>query len=99
MVPGDLGAAPPGESLSGAKGALPRIIFARDRQRSGSEFPDWVTTKKAASMSIRYLASDGISLRSLLPAWLTGMWGSVEGAPEPWMGRLAMFAFILLRRR
>ena len=50
-------------------------------------------------MSIRYLASDGISLRSLLPAWLTGMWGSVEGAPEPWMGRLAMFAFILLRRR
>jgi hypothetical protein len=92
-------AAPSGGPLSGANGALPWMIFARDRQRFESEFPDWVIAEVTPLMPFRYLVSGGISLRSLMPAWSFGMWRSVERALEPWMGRLAMFAIILLRRR
>ena len=92
-------AAASGGPLSGANGALPWMIFARDRQRFESEFPDWVIAEVTPLMPFRYLVSGGISLRSLMPAWSFGMWRSVERALEPWMGRLAMFAIILLRRR
>ena len=100
FLPEASGWAPPsGGPLSGANGALAWIIFARDRQRFETEFSDWAIAEVRPFMPFRYLVSGGVSLRSLMPAWSFGMWRSVEQALEAWMGRLAMFAFILLRRR
>jgi SAM-dependent methyltransferase len=85
--------------LSGANGALPWIIFERDRPEFESEFPGWEINNIRLSMPFRYLVSGGVSMRSIMPAATVGLWRNLEKALEPWMGSLAMFAKITLRRR
>lgn len=84
--------------LSGANGALPWIVFARDRERLAAEFPRWRLRSVTPLMPLRYLLSGGVSLRALMPGWSFGLWRGVEGLLEPWMGQLAMFARIVLVR-
>lgn len=84
--------------LSGANGALPWIIFARDRAQFEQEFPEWTIDTIKPNLPFRYLVSGGVSLRSLVPAWSSGLWRGLENALEPWMDKLAMFAQIVLRR-
>jgi SAM-dependent methyltransferase len=85
--------------LSGANGALPWIIFERDRATFEYEFPCWEIRHIQLLMPFRYLISGGVSLRSIMPAATVGFWRSLEKALEPWMGSLAMFAKITLKRR
>jgi hypothetical protein len=85
--------------LSGANGALPWILFERDRARFEQEFPQWSIELIAPLMPFRYLVSGGLSMRSLMPGWSTVFWSNLEkliGGPR---GRMAMFARIVLRRR
>ncbi len=89
---------PPSGPLSGANGALPWIVFQRDRARFEREFPEWQLQSVAPRMPIRYLLSGGMSLRSLVPGWTFGLWRQVERALWPVMDHLAMFALIVLRR-
>jgi len=49
-------------------------------------------------MPFRYLLSGGVSLRSLTPVWSFGFWQEIEEGQKPWMGKLAMFAKIVLQR-
>jgi SAM-dependent methyltransferase len=84
--------------LSGANGALPWILFERDRQQFEREFPQWSIESIAPLMPFRYLVSGGISLRSLMPAWSSAPWRALEGAMGGWSARMAMFACIRLRR-
>jgi len=83
--------------LSGANGALPWIIFGRDRAQFEREFPEWQIQKVKPMMPFRYLVSGGISLRSLMPGWTFGTWRWLEDALTPWMKNLAMFAQIVLQ--
>lgn len=83
--------------LSGANGALPWIIFQRDRARFENEFPEWEIRMVKPIMPFRYLVSGGISLRSLMPGWTFGTWRWLEDALTPWMKNLAMFAQIVLQ--
>ena len=84
--------------LSGANGALPWIVFERDRQRFSNEFDEWRIEHIRLGMPVRYLLSGGVSLRSLMPGWTFSGWRGLERALQPWMNRLAMFATIVLRR-
>lgn len=85
--------------LSGANGALPWIVFVRDRERFESEFPLWRIERIEPFMPARYLISGGVSMRSLMPGWSFAMWRGVEGMLKGWNDRVAMFAHIVVRRR
>lgn len=84
--------------LSGANGALPWIIFERDRTQFEEEFPEFHIHLIQPFMPFRYLLSGGVSLRSFMPGWSFALWGKVENLLKPWMKSLAMFALIVLRK-
>jgi SAM-dependent methyltransferase len=84
--------------LSGANGALPWIVFERDRARFEAEFPELRIEKIQPMMPFRYLVSGGVSMRSLMPKAATPFWRVMEKSMEPWMHHWAMFALVLLRR-
>ncbi len=84
--------------LSDANGALPWILFERDRKRFELEFPAFKIEEIRPMMPFRYLVSGGVSMRSLMPGFTTPLWKLVEKACEPQMRRLAMFSLISLRR-
>jgi len=85
--------------LSGANGALPWILFERDRAAFAREFPQWSVEVVAPMMPFRYLLSGGVSMRTLMPAWSSGFWSGVERLIGARTSRLAMFARIVLRRQ
>src|SRR5439155_23872513 len=87
-----------GGPLSHANGALPWILFARDRARFEREFPAWRLASISVSMPFRYLLSGGVSMRNLAPGWTFGLWRAVERALSPWMDRLGLFARVVLER-
>lgn len=84
--------------LSGANGALPWIVFGRDREQFEREFPMWQVRTVNPFMPFRYLISGGLSLRSLMPGWSFGFWRAWEDALGPLRSTCAMFAFIVLER-
>jgi SAM-dependent methyltransferase len=82
--------------LSGANGALPWMVFARDRERFEAWFPEWQVTMISPGMPFLYLLSGGVSLRPLAPDWSWGFWRAVERLfPAQGWG---MFAQITLLR-
>jgi SAM-dependent methyltransferase len=85
--------------LSGANGALPWIIFIRDKERFRALFPALRVTRLEPFMPLRYLLSGGVSMRSLMPSWSFGPWKAFERLLSPWMSDLAMFAFIQVDRQ
>src|SRR5579872_5890291 len=84
--------------LSGANGALPWIIFERDRRKFESEFPGLEIRAVQPFMPFRYLVSGGVSMRQLMPESTFVAWRKIEswlGAnPQHW----SMFAFIHVTR-
>jgi SAM-dependent methyltransferase len=89
---------PRGGPLTGANGALPWIVFERDRDVFEKEFPEWRLKAKELFMPFRYLLSGGLSQRALVPAWSFGVWRRLERLARPAMAQLAMFARIVLER-
>jgi SAM-dependent methyltransferase len=85
--------------LSAANGALPFILFARDRSRFEREFPMWRIQTIKPMMPFCYLVSGGVSMRSLMPGWSFKLWRGLENVLLPCMESLAMFAFIVLQRK
>ena len=59
---------PPSGPLSGANGALPWIVFERDRVQFEQQFPEWrILYDLEKGMPFRYILSGGISSRASLP--------------------------------
>ncbi len=85
--------------LSGANGALPWIIFQRDRTVFEAGFPDLRVERIKPMMPFRYLVSGGVSMRNIMPGPTFPVWRAAEKSLEPWMRHLAMFALIVVRRR
>lgn len=85
--------------LSGANGALPWIVFERDRLRFEQEFPEWSIERVEPLMPVRYLLAGGLAFRGLMPGFSFDFWRLAEKAASPIMGRVAMFALIVLRRQ
>lgn len=85
--------------LSDANGALPWILFSRDRERFEHDFPEWEIASVRPMMPLLYLLSGGISTRLSMPAWSYGAWRRAERALPGSDSSLALFALIVLRRR
>jgi SAM-dependent methyltransferase len=83
---------------SGANIALPWIVFVRDRRRFETEFPGLLIDIIKPLMPFRYLLSGGVTLRALAPAFTHPLWRRLEDLLEPQMAKLAMFAFISVRK-
>ncbi|MDR1885043.1 MAG: class I SAM-dependent methyltransferase [Synergistaceae bacterium] len=88
----------PAGPLSGANGALPWIVFSRDRGIFERKFPNWRIEAIRLMMPIAYLLSGGVSMRSLFPGWGYSLVRSAERALGRFNREIAMFAFITLRR-
>ena len=84
--------------LSGANGALPWIVFERDRRQFEKEFPRLRIEVIRPFMPVRYMISGGVSMRPLMPEFLFAVWSGVERCLDPWRRSLAMFALIVLRK-
>jgi len=85
--------------LSGANGALPWMLFERDRRRFEAEFPEWRIQQLRVGMPFRYLLSGGLTRLSFMPGWSFPTWQWLEHQLQPWMRTLAMFAHVVLTRR
>ena len=85
--------------LSGANGALPWILFHRDRNAFEAEFPSLNIEIVRPMMPLLYLLSGGVSMRQLQPAAFFGFWRGVESLLSPWNERLAMFAHVVVRKK
>ena len=84
--------------LSSANGALPWILFERDRDKFEKLFPEWTIEEIRPMMPFRYLLSGGFTFRSMQPAFTYNWWKAIEKGLGRWNTTLAMFAFIRLRR-
>lgn len=83
--------------LSGANGALPWIVFERDRKKFDNLFPSLRVSKIEPFMPISYILSGGVSLRSLVPGFLYKPIRFLEGLLD--QNAFAMFALIEIERR
>jgi SAM-dependent methyltransferase len=89
---------PHGGPLSGANGAMPWILFERDRRQFEREFPEWSLSRVEPLMPFTYLLSGGVSLRSLAPGWAYTPCRMIERAMRHAGLDMAMFALISLVR-
>lgn len=85
--------------LSGSNGALPWIIFERDRRQFEQDFPDFDVRAVQPFMPFRYLVSGGVSMRQLMPEATFGFWRKLESVISGSSGRWPMFALIRIARR
>lgn len=85
--------------LSGANGALPWIVFHRDRDAFLREFPLLQIESIEPDYPFVYLASGGVSMRSLAPGWSFPLWRKAEQLCRPMMDLLAMFALLCISRK
>jgi SAM-dependent methyltransferase len=82
--------------LSGANGALPWMIFERDRAIFEREFPRLRIVRIRPLMPLAYLLSGGVSMRSLAPGVAYPPWRAVESALGKVERAAAMFALVVL---
>jgi SAM-dependent methyltransferase len=85
--------------LSGANGAMPWIVFERDREQFAASFPQLKVELVKPFMPFRYLVSGGVSLRTLMPNATFRLWKRLEAAMANRMRTWAMFALIVVTRR
>lgn len=85
--------------LSGANGALPWMIFQRDRKAFESEFRELEIREVRPIMPFRYLVSGGVSMRQLMPGLTFGLWRGLESWLCKWPDSWPMFSLIRLARR
>jgi SAM-dependent methyltransferase len=85
--------------LSGANGALPWIIFERDRLRFEEEFPSLKIESIRYHTPLRYLLSGGVSKRQLAPNFSYGIVKGFENLLLSISKQLSMFVTIEITRQ
>lgn len=80
--------------LSQANGAIPWIIFNRDRQEFLTRFPVLEIGEIKNHTPIRYLLSGGLTLRQLVPSWTYEFFKAVEFLVAPAKNLTGMFQTI-----
>ena len=85
--------------LTGANGAIPWILFVRDRKEFELRFPELGIEEVRPFLPFRYLVSGGVGMRSLMPGFMHGAWARFEDLLKSRWPTLGMFAFVSLRRR
>jgi SAM-dependent methyltransferase len=87
-----------GGRLSLGNGAIPWIIFHRDRALFEEEFPSLRLRRFEAHTPVRYLLSGGLSLRQLLPDFLYKPVRWLEAALSPLNPWIGMFLTVELEK-
>jgi len=87
-----------GRPLSAANGALPWIVFERDRQLFERQFPALRIVALDPLMPLRYVLSGGVSIRSAVPNWSFPFWRGIDELLLRVTPRSAMFARIVVQR-
>jgi SAM-dependent methyltransferase len=89
---------PPTGPLSGANGALPWIVFERDKQILSRDFSSLTIRDVRPIMPFRYLVSGGVSMRQLMPRALFPIWRQIDHCLSHWSNVWPMFVLIDVRR-
>jgi SAM-dependent methyltransferase len=84
--------------LTGANGALPWIVFERDRPIFEKEFPALRIDSIQLHTPLVYLLSGGFSFPTIVPNFSFPFWRGVEESLKPWMQSWAMFGLIVISR-
>ncbi|MBI2100051.1 MAG: methyltransferase domain-containing protein [Candidatus Vogelbacteria bacterium] len=82
--------------MSVANGALPWMVFVRDRKKFQTRFPRLKIQSVKLHTPFRYLISGGLSYKSLLPYWMYTPVKVLERMLSPAISVLAMFQTIEL---
>jgi SAM-dependent methyltransferase len=85
--------------LSGANGALPWILFVRDRLIFEKKFPELRIESITYHTPFRYLVSGGVSFRSLVPSWSYGFFKGVDKTFTGLSKQISMFMTIKLEKK
>lgn len=88
---------PPSGPLSGANGALPWIIFERDKKQFETSFPQWHVKSRKLLMPFSYILSGGVSMRTFVPGFAYKPVRLLEKLFE--QRCCSMFAFIEIEKR
>jgi hypothetical protein len=84
--------------LSNANGAIPWIIFTRDREIFEKEFPSLKVRSMRNHSPFSYLVSGGFTLRQLVPSFLFPVVRFIEFVLSPLNNVLGMFQTIELQK-
>jgi SAM-dependent methyltransferase len=84
--------------LSDANGAIPWIVFVRDRKKFKKLFPRLKIIRIIPHTPIRYLASGGLSYRQMLPSWAYGFVKATENLLSPLNNHIGMFYTIEIEK-
>ena len=84
--------------LSAGNGALPWIVFERDRAMFQKAFPGLLIKEIRLHSPFRYLCSGGLSYRAFLPQWMYPVIVRIEQALFPLNPFLAFFQTIELEK-
>lgn len=87
------------KALSEANGALPWIIFVRDRKKFEKLFPKLKIIKIIPHTPLRYLVSGGVSYRQLLPSWMYSVVKNIENLATSFHKYIGMFYTIEIEKR
>jgi len=87
-----------GGPLTQANGALPWIIFVRDRIIFEQEYPRLKVVSIRNHTPFRYLLSGGFTLRQLVPGFLYPLVKAIEYLLTPANNRLGMFMTVILEK-
>lgn len=85
--------------LSCANGALPWIIFERDKEKFLSEFPGFCLKKLKYMMPFRYLISGGLTLKQLVPSCFYPLVKVLEWILTPINRLIAMFFVVNIQKK
>lgn len=85
--------------LASANGALPWIIFHRDRSVFEKEFSSLSILKLQPHTPLRYLLSGGFTLRQLVPSWSYPLVKGLEFALRPLNSGIGLFETIVICRK
>ena len=84
--------------LSSANGAIPWIVFCRDKQQFEKEFPSMKILKLKMHTPFRYLISGGVSMRQLLPSFTYDIIKGLEIILSPLNKYSGMFLTVVLEK-
>ncbi len=84
--------------LSQGNGAMPWIIFTRDRKIFEQEFPSLKIVRIRNHTPLRYILSGGLSLRQLVPSFTYELIKAIEYVLSPLNNLLGMFQTIELQK-
>ncbi|MBW8038716.1 MAG: class I SAM-dependent methyltransferase [Planctomycetes bacterium] len=85
--------------LSHGNGAIPWIIFSRDRRIFEKEFPQFRIVRICNHTPLRYLLSGGLTLRQLVPSCTYPLIKAIEYILSPINNLLGMFQTIELEKK